>query len=279
MSRILKLGLAGAQICLNHAVNPAPDAVLVGTGLGCINDLEIFLSAMLEGEDRGLSPIPFINSSHNTVAAQIARMLQNHSYNNTYCHRGNSFESALIDALMLIEEREASQVLLGGIDEFSGHYHTLLKNVNETVVAGEGAGFFLLDDKPGSLGRIRILSAKTFYKPSGDILSGFLSENNLSFNDIDTVLLGINGNKEGDKAYYDCMGRFPTDTQFISYKHLCGEYMTSGSFALALAAHALRNGKFPNSCVVNQGKSFPPKRILIFNHYRQQNYSLIVMSN
>ena len=119
MSRILKLGMGSAQLCLNNAVNPvSPDAILIGTGLACINDLEAFLLSILDEGEQGLSPIPFINSSHNTVAAQIARILQNHSYNNTYCHRGTAFESALLDALLLINGKEASSVLLGGIDEF-----------------------------------------------------------------------------------------------------------------------------------------------------------------
>ncbi|MDR2627600.1 MAG: beta-ketoacyl synthase chain length factor [Dysgonamonadaceae bacterium] len=278
MSRILKLGLGASQICLNNAGGKVhPDAIVVGTGLACINDLETFLRSMIDDREQGLSPTPFVNSSHNTVAAQIARLQHNHSYNNTYCHRGASFECALTDALMLIHEKEAAQVLVGGIDEFSVHYHRLLKNVNETVVAGEGAAFFLLGNDPKDTAYARITAVKTWYRPHGDIIPGFLAEHNLSSDDIDTVLLGINGNEEGDAIYYDSMQRFATGTRFISWKHLCGEYMTSGAFALSLSAEALRTGAFPASCVMTDGKPFPSERILIFNHYRQQNYSCILV--
>jgi 3-oxoacyl-(acyl-carrier-protein) synthase len=274
MSRILKLGLGAAQLCLNDAGNIQPDAILIGSGLACIVDLETFLISIADGAEQGLSPIPFINSSHNTVAAQISRVQQNHAYSNTYCHRGTSFESALTDALMLINGQEASQILLGGVDEFSKHYYSLLEKIGEKTVAGEGAAFFILSSKPCEKTYARIASVKTFYRPSGDIISRFLSDAHLPVNDVDTVLLGINGDEKGDEIYYSAMGLFPAGTQFASYKRLCGEYMTSGSFALALTAHSLNEGKFPDSCVIRNAR--PPKRVLIFNHYRQQNYSLVL---
>ncbi|MDR1610351.1 MAG: beta-ketoacyl synthase chain length factor, partial [Candidatus Symbiothrix sp.] len=284
MSRILKLGLGATQICLNNAENTSPDAILVGTGLACVNELEIFLQSVLDGNEQSLSPIPFINSSHNTVAAQISRMLKTQSYNNTYCHRGSSFESALIDAMMLINKQEATNALLGGIDEISGHYLSLLAGIGETTVAGEGAGFFVLSAKPDVNTYACIKAVKTFYLPgaffeniTGSITT-FLSDNHLSPDSIDALVLGLNGNPEDDRIYhYLTENVFPSTSQLISYKHLCGEYMTAGSFALALAAHAIREGNFPGSCILNKEVSKKPERVLIFNHYRQQNYSLVLL--
>ncbi|MDR2621454.1 MAG: beta-ketoacyl synthase chain length factor [Dysgonamonadaceae bacterium] len=283
MSRILKLGLGATQICLNNAENVSPDAILVGTGLACVNELATFLQAVSDGNEHSLSPIPFINSSHNTVAAQISRMLKTQSYNNTYCHRGTSFESALIDAMILINRNEATNVLLGGIDEISEHYLSILAGIGETAVAGEGAGFFILGVKPDDNTYARINAVKTFYLPgisfehiTGSIIS-FLNDNHLSPDSIDALVLGLNGNPDDDRVYhYLTENVFPSTLPLVSYKHLCGEYMTAGSFALALTAHAIREGNFPRSCILNKEVFRKPERVLIFNHYRQQNYSLVL---
>ncbi|MDR3093254.1 MAG: beta-ketoacyl synthase chain length factor [Bacteroidales bacterium] len=276
MSRILKLGLGAAKICLNKTGNIEPDAILVGTGLACINDLELFMRSMLEHDGQEMSPIPFINSSHNTVAAQISRLLQNHSYNNTYCHRGSSFESALTDALMMINGQEAAQILLGGIDEFSMHYYTLINRINGKRITGEGATFFLLS--PEATGSVaEVTAVKTFYQPAGDVVHSFLSENHLSIHDIDTIFVGSNGNEQDDSVYDGLMRELPPETRVAAYKHLCGEYTTSGGFALALAAQALQDGYLPKSCIIRQGTQRPPERVLIFNHYLRQNYSLMLL--
>jgi hypothetical protein len=277
MSRILKLGLGAANICLNKAGNITPDAILVGTGLACINELEMFMQSMLDNDGQDLSPIPFINSSHNTVAAQISRLRQNHSYNNTYCHRGSSFESALNDALMLINGQEAAQVLVGGIDEFSMHYYTLINRIHEKCITGEGATFFLLSSQANETTIAKLTAVKTFYQPSGDVIQPFLSENHLSIHDIDAVFVGVNGNEKDDSLYDGLLNTLSPDTQVAAYKHLCGEYMTNGGFALSLAAQALHDGRLSASCLIRQGAQRPPEKILIFNHYLRQNYSLMLL--
>jgi len=129
MPRILKMGLASSQTCIKRSPVENPDAIIVGTGLGCLENLEKFLYSVLNDNEHILSVLPFINSTHNAVAAQIAMLLKNNNYNVTYCHRGFSFESALSDALMLIRENEANHVLVGGIDECTKdfiHLHNYL---------------------------------------------------------------------------------------------------------------------------------------------------------
>ncbi|MDR3251775.1 MAG: beta-ketoacyl synthase chain length factor [Tannerella sp.] len=283
MSHILKLGIGAAQICLNGAGNVRPDAIVVGTGLACVIDLETFLVAVLEENGQRLSPIPFINSSHNTVASQIARILKNRSYNNTYCHRGSAFESALTDAVMLAGEGR-SNVLVGGVDEISRQYVSLLNSMNIPVATGEGAGFFLVGDSPSAGSYARIGGVRTAFFPAPDLrqtggfILDFLADSGLSLADIDTVVLGKNGYR-ADDMIYDCLAEelFPADRQLISYKHLCGEYMTSTAFALALSAHALKFGAFPKSCYAAGTEARKPQRILVFNHYLQKNYSLMIV--
>ena len=275
ISRILKLGLGAAQLCINNAGGLKPDAIVVGTGQACVNDLEIFLKSIIKAGEQSLSPIPFINSLHNTVAAQIARTLKIQTYNNTHCHRGASFENALLDALMLLHEKEYQQILVGGIDEFSMHYYKLFEN---PVTMGEGAGFFLLSDSPAATTGTKISSVATFYHPEEKFISHFLAEQHIPVHHLDAVVLGMNGNPNDDAVYKRLIDNFfSPDSQLVFYKHLCGEYPTSNAFALALAAHALTAGVFPAPAILRPGKSGTLQKVLLYNHYQNCNHTLILL--
>jgi len=126
MSRIIKMGTAAAMECLKEADIQNPDAIVMGTAYGCLEDTGIFLKKMEEQHEEMLTPTAFIQSTHNTIGAQIALLLQCHSYNNTFVHRGLSFETALLDAMMLLEENAATTVLAGAADEITDYSHAIL---------------------------------------------------------------------------------------------------------------------------------------------------------
>src|SRR6202000_3232451 len=114
---VIKMAVAASKKCLTVAGIEAPDAIITGTAFACMEDTITFLTRIVEQDEELLPPTAFIQSTHNTVAAQIALMLQCHEYNNTFVHKGISFESALIDALMLLNEQEADNILVGGTDD------------------------------------------------------------------------------------------------------------------------------------------------------------------
>ena len=302
MSRILKMGLGASSICMNNLPETNVDAIVVGTGLACIVDLEKFLLSVLNENEQMLSPIPFINSSHNTVAAQIAMMKQIKGYNNTYCHRGSSFEYALQDALMLLFEREASSVLVGGIDEHSRHYFDLFnildawrkepvdnldlfEGVHPGTIAGEGAGFFILEKEPSEKTYAELTAVHSFLNPENSseiesVISTFLAKYDLAIPDIEMMILGKNGDCVADSIYSNLEKEFiPENTEIIYYKHLCGEYMTSSSFALWLAANILKKKEIPPVVSFRKGKNQSFKNILIYNQYRNINHSLILLQS
>jgi len=302
MSRILKMGLGASSICMNNLPDAKVDAIVVGTGLACIVDLEKFLFSMLNENEQMLSPIPFINSSHNTVAAQIAMMRQIKGYNNTYCHRGSSFEYALQDALMLLNEGDASCVLTGGIDEYSRHYFDLIamldgwrkepvdnlklfESTHRGTILGEGAGFFLLESERSEETFAQLTAVHSFLNPENDsevksVISTFLAKHNLAISDIEIVILGKNGDCITNAIYSELEKEFiPESAELIYYKHLCGEYMTSSSFALWLAANILKKKEIPSAVSFRKGKNQSFKNILIYNHYQNINHSLILLQS
>lgn len=228
MSPILKLGSYCALDALSKAENAIPDAIIVGTGLGCSTDTLTFLNEMNTNLDAALSPTAFIRSTHNTVAGQIALLLKNQGYNMTFTQGSLSFESALGDAQMAMESGEIQSALVGGIDELSKELYELLMklavvNGSGFPVLGQGSNFFYLE-KEGEEGDIEVVAVSSFHNgQSEENVSSFLSENEIMVDSIDLVLDG------GD------MGEIPEELELImDYKEYCGEFFSASAFGMMM---------------------------------------------
>jgi 3-oxoacyl-(acyl-carrier-protein) synthase len=297
MSHVIKMGVAAAKDCLNKGNIEMPDAIITGTAFGCMEDTVTFLTRIVEQDEELLPPTAFIQSTHNTVAAQIALMLKCHGYNNTFVHKGISFESALFDAIMLLNEQEANIILVGGTEEMVdasfkvftrlGLYKRqpvsnleLYAEESRGTIGGEGAVFFLLTDKasPDNMGELTAI--KTIYKPKAieESIVAFLTEHSLKIDDIDLVINGRNGDTRNDEVYKNLGNTLFKSSSLANYKHLCGEYSTSSSFALWLAANIVKKGVVPEVVVDKKVNSTTPKRILIYNHYQNKYHSLMLIS-
>ena len=298
MSRIIKMGTAAAMQCLHEAGVQQPDAIVMGTAYGCLEDTGIFIKKMVEQHEEMLTPTAFIQSTHNTIGAQIALLLQCHNYNNTFVHRGFSFESALLDAMMLLQENAAASVLTGAADEITDYSHTLLSRFglykkdiaantelfaghSKGTIAGEGAAFFLLTNQASGNDYATLDALHTFYKPAGtkeieDEILNFLKGQSLSVTDLDLIITGRNGHAAGDAIYEQLNNSIFKNKPVAHYKHLCGEYPTSTAFALWLAAAAVKEQNVPPPV----SAIFPGKlqRLLVYNHYENIHHSLMLVS-
>lgn len=301
MSRIIKMGIAASSICLKDAGSPFPDAIITGTGLGCIEDTEKFLATLILNNEEFLTPTSFIQSTHNTVSAQIALLLKCHNYNFTYVNRGISFESALLDSLIHLRLGQATTVLLGGLDELTDNSFTIMnrlghwkrKPVNNLglfrdktrgSIAGEGAAFFLLSPEKTEKSYAKVMGIDTFFKPrdTSEIQSRilqFLQKQDLSIEGIDLVILGMNGDPSQDMNYDRLRLDLLKKTRTGCFKHLCGEYFTSGAFALWLAAKILKHQWIPQVVSPGHPAGTKMKNILIYNHYRNFDHSLMLISH
>jgi 3-oxoacyl-[acyl-carrier-protein] synthase II len=297
MSHVIKMGVAAAKECLAKAEVEMPGAIITGTAFGCMEDTVTFLTRIIELQEEMLPPTAFIQSTHNTVAAQIALMLQCHNYNNTFVHKGISFESALFDAIMLLNERETDNILVGGTEEmvdtsfkvltrlglykrFDVSNLSLYSTESKGTIGGEGAAFFLLTDKASDNNLAELTALKTLYKPENieASINAFLKENGATIEDVDLIVTGKNGDMTYDEPYKKLEVSLFKNTTTANYKHLCGEYPTSSAFGLWLAAHIVKTKTVP--AVVLQGKanSKSPKKVLYYNHYPNKYHSLMLVS-
>lgn len=313
MSRLIKMGITSAKLCMQDAgfgfsadaVNAAdpgpkvPESIITGTGLGSVEDTEKILGDLTK-EEKFLNPTPFIQSTYNTISSQIAINLKCHGYNATYVHRTFSFESGLLDALMQIEEKMAATVLTGGIDEMTLNHLAitrriglwkmgpvnnlgLLSDTRPGALAGEGAAYFLLGDKPTPGVYAKLEDVATQFDLNNDFdpsawVPEFLHKNKLSIEDIDVVLLGLNGDPAHDALYHRFAKTSFPNIAHAWYKHLCGEYHTASAYGLYLAANILKRQKYPEILRLNDVNPSPIRNILIYNHFRGKNHGFILVS-
>ena len=301
MSSGVKNGIVASTMAMKEADVENPGAIITGTGMGCMQDSEKFLNNLINHDEEYLTPTSFIQSTHNTVGGQVALGLKCKAYNFTYVNTGVSFESALLDGLMQIENQEGENILVGGIDELADHTSKLYKLIEHTKsdqdapyvilnkrskgsISGEGATFFILDKNKTANSYCRLTDVKFVNNlENADLESftaNFLKSNDLSVEDIDALILGNNGDIDFDHFYDEMEPLFP-NASVVYYKHLFGEFMTSSSIAVSLGSNILKSQSIPSALLKN--KNSQPKseikNLLIYNQYRGKDHSLTLLKN
>ena len=154
MGLILKRAIAVSLTALKDAGIECPDAIFTGTGLGCMENTEYFLSAMCRDGEEMLPPTYFMMSTHNTISSAVAILLRCHGYNCTYSQKDISFESALLDAFIQLQAGRMGNALVGSHDETTPDTYRLLRGAgyfDDTVTAAEASSAFVLSADSGSL--------------------------------------------------------------------------------------------------------------------------------
>lgn len=299
MAKGVKNGIVASSLALKDAHLENIDAIITGTGLGCIEDSEKFLKNILDNNEEFLTPTAFIQSTHNTVGAQIALTLQCKGYNFTYVNGAVSFESALLDAKMQIEENEANSILVGGIDE-TGDYtislfklagrvkdesnlpNNILNSTSTGAVYGEGAAFFILENEKKENTYAQILDVEIINTLQENEVEtkiiAFLKANNLEISDLDVVVLGFNGNIDSDIYYKNIAENAFVKTPQLYYKHLSGEYDTASAFALWMASKIIKTQEIPKIVKVNSVEKPAYNIILLYNQVNGKNHSFTLIS-
>ena len=297
MSKTVKMSSVVSTKALQEAGIEKPDAIIVGTGMGCSQDSEKFLKNVLENNEEFLTPTFFIQSTHNTVAGQIALGLQCHGYNFTYVNCSSSLEFSMLDAKLQILDGEAENVLVGSTDEQTDRTMELFKlnntikkeenlpvdflnSTTEGVIWGEGSSFFVLGKEKteksyAQLTDIQIIN-KVELEKTQTFVEEFLAKNNITNQDIDAVILGFSGDSESDVYFKNASELFP-DSCLLYYKHLSGEFNTASGFSTFMACHILRNQEIPEVMKINSVDKKDIKNILLYNHLGGNDHSLVLL--
>ena len=286
MGKILKRALATSKEALKASSLETVDAIITGTGYGCIENTEFFLDALSREGEQLLKPTFFMQSTHNTISSLVAIQTKNHGYNVTYAHKNISFDSALQDAWLQFRLGKIDSALVGGHDEMTDIFYGVLKKGGvmgkEDELCGETAVSVVLGRKSDQA-LCRMTGFKMMHQPTEnamiDAVARLLQNAGKSLADVDFILTGMSGNPTGDKAYLAETKFLFGDKPLLKFKHLFGESFTASGMGFYVAAHCLKEGWVPATLFVNPEEAGKkrPERILIYNRSDGKNYSLTLL--
>ena len=245
MTEILRTSVTCSTNCLSQANLQQPDAIIVGTGLGCLKDTEKFLKEYTSGNEGMISPTSFIQSTHNTIGGQISLILGNHSYNMTHTQNTLSFEHAIIDAVLNLDEGK-NNVLVGAADEHIEVLDAISGELGFTNLhLASGASFFVLTNEKSSGTQAKISDVFTFGAIHDFALSlkSFLSQNESITPD---MVLFSSLSEINVKELENCFPGKP----ILNYCKYSGIYFSNSGFALHLAIDILQNKEGVNKILI-----------------------------
>ncbi len=270
-SKVVRMGIGAAKLCTEGTACEKPDALSIGTAMGCLQDTEVFLGKLVSQEEKMLTPTAFIQSTHNTVGGQIALLMGCHGHNMTYVHRGHSFEHAVINTKLYLQDHPGETVLTGGIDELTASSHLLMQRAgvyastgdSGGAIAGEGAAFFTINEQAaGAL--LHIEALHLFIAESTAAALEEVAQFAL-LQDIDLLLAGDSGDAQTASFYTSLREMLPA-APAINFKQFCGEYATASACALSLLAKSIQGEGILQS-LLSAGAAPSFKRALIVNHF------------
>ncbi|TNE76341.1 MAG: hypothetical protein EP333_02790 [Bacteroidetes bacterium] len=261
MTDAVKMGLACTKACLDNFSEITPGAIIVGTSMGSSAHTLKFLDSIITSNGGLISPTPFIQSTHNTIAGQISLFLKNNRYNNTHTQNSLSFEHALFDAYLLDREG-VDHILFGSSDEsenvlFDLFYYLRAK---KHVKKGAGAAFFLTSKQENTDENIVVKSVEpnSNVVDTHSILSSFLDKNEKTMDDLDLILYSSYSNNIPEDLV-----AFP-ENKLVDYTSLCGDYFTNSGFAFGYAIDLLKHRP-------------TVKSILVYNNLVETNLGLTLI--
>lgn len=295
LGRILKRALLVSQQVMQATGISSPDAVITATGLGCIENTGIFLDALTHEGEGLLMPACFMHSTHNTIGSLIAIHAHCHGYNSTYSHKGISFESALLDAFMQLQNGEIQTALVGAHDELTPDYFKLLSRVGyvgpmTNSFGSETALALMLSTAPGPQPLCRLQGVEIEYGAGSEALrqtlGRFLRQTACRPEEIDAVMTGADcrdpeGQDPDSRAYADlCRVLFPAQKR-LRYKHLFGRSFTAPALGFYAAAMCLHRQRIPAHLWADAPRTEQRgvKHILLYHQCENKNHSFILLSS
>lgn len=255
MSKVLKNSLLTAKQAMERQGIAELDAVITGTAWGCQEDTTKFLDSFESMGEELLSPTSFIQSTHNTIGGLIAMSVKCNGYNNTISHDFMSFETSLLDAVLLMKEnKEAMNCYVGGIDEltnFSAGIFEKAKCFNGTHTIAEAATSFIIHNHND-----RKKTAKL---------------SNITFRQaIDHTVLDLIKQNKPDLILSS--SSITTEVPVFDYRTLCGEFSTASAFGLYLAEELLTKPQAKSALGITVSSL---KKIALINVYPEGRCSYL----
>lgn len=241
-SHLVELGVIGAQT-LNKFMTQAPGKSLdqetrlySATGQGDVSKNKKLFEQVSPPVCGLAAPFDFINSSANTTAFYVAKILGLNSRNLTVSRDEFSLEVALKLAISDLINGACKYTLVGGFDETANAACPLFLKMakNAGVIPGQGAGWLLMtSQEKAALGEINLVKLINTNSAMDDADWAAVVINYLdSFIDGDkpiTLLPGYNISKSDSATFTDKSG----NCQMQDYVQYSGAYFTASAYGIS----------------------------------------------
>ena len=287
MGRLLKRAVVTTNEALRQAPFDMPDAIVTGTGLGCIENTELFLDALCREGEHGLKPTHFMQSTHNTIGSLVAIDRHCHGYNSTYAHQQLSFDNALLDTLLQIQLGLISNAIVGAHDELTPSYYKLLCQAGYLGLPGQAASeaavSFAIGTAAPQDALCRIAAVRLCHNPSDDTLRDtachMLHQAHIAASQISAVMTAANGNPAHDRQARHYASLLAPDAPQLWCRHLFGESYAASAAALYASALCLHRGVIPPHLMAdNQQPPANPTAIIIHNYTETGTHALTLIT-
>lgn len=129
LSKLMKAATLTSLQALEDAGDCKPDAIVIGTRFGMLEQGEKILEHLASNGEEGVSPTLFMQSTHNTIAGSLAIRLGCHGYNLTISNGESTRDDVMAEARRLISEGKAKCVLAGVHDLLPDQFCRLYEKV------------------------------------------------------------------------------------------------------------------------------------------------------
>lgn len=275
MSRILKRATATSADVIARSGIAMPDAIITGTGMGCMENSQKFLTDICNFGESCLKPTLFMQSTHNTISALMAISLKCHGYNNTYSQKGISFESALLDAWLQMRGGSISSALVTAHDEVTPlteqvmrHSHPEYEFISEASVAT------MLSTSPSHGALCTVDDVRLYYSGGDAKIAARLSAETDSI-----LLMGLNGNDLNDAPYLRLLKRLNFTPTVLKYRHIFGDNFSSSALGFYTAVMILQSNAIPDWALHDGNHpSAPIRHITIIHHCDDKCWAIIKLN-
>lgn len=222
--------------------------VVVATGYGATATTFKFLDSLIDDGDVCASPTAFSSSVHNAAAAYLSMVLKAQGPSLTVSQFGVSVHSALLTAMVWLEEGRTESVLFGAVDQycdvlgycwrrFFGRPNPggakPLEFDRQTAIPGEGAAFFLLTKGEGRGPGYGFIASATMGNAK---LSDWADRADPALPDSDAVILAADGHSACGPQYAE----YAKAHNKLCLSPLYGSAPMGAAFDMAAAALAVK---------------------------------------
>ena len=273
LGKILKRAMLTSKQVIEATGIQTPEAIITGTGFGCMENTELFLNAMVNEGEEFLKPTSFMQSTHNTISSLIAIDTGSHGYNSTYTQKSISFDLALLDAFIQLKGGLIKNALVGAHDEVTPTFNILIQRIkNQNIFCSEASvSMMLASQKSNQVSDFmcKIENIENIYRPDLHELQVIAAQ----YSDIDAIMVNSEQTAEISRRL------FP-DKKLLKFTHIFGQSFSVSGLGVYAAAMCLKQNRIPTHLFIkpNQQEMKCVRNILFYNQYENKNHIFILLS-